>query len=298
MPTLSRFLSFSALVVLLGAAAAQEESGPQEPHERKELPFDFAAGKVAAAGVAEIELPGGWRYLQAKEARMVVEQVWGNPPDPGTKGLAIPSESADPRDWPFAVIVSYDDTGHVEDDDAADIDYAALLRTMQDDTRAANVERKKANYPTVELLGWAEAPHYDRAQKKLYWAKRLRFAGGDRDVLNYDVRVLGRRGVLVLQAVADAGMLGEVAEGCKELLAATEFTAGSRYAEFDPAYDKVAAYGIGGLIAGKVLAKAGILKVLLKPLLVGAAILFGVVAKLLGARRRKDADGAMPAPGT
>ena len=87
-----------------------------------------------------------------------------------------------------------------------------------------------------------------------------------------------------------AADLAAVAEGCKEILARTEFTVGNRYADFDPSIDKVAAYGVGALIAGKVLAKAGFLKVLAgltKPLLIGLAVVGGLLFKLLGGRRKK-----------
>ena len=43
-----------------------------------------------------------------------------------------------------------------------------------------------------------------------------------------------------------------------------EFNEGNTYADFDPDIDEIAAYGIGGLIAGKVLAKVGLLAGLLK----------------------------------
>lgn len=47
---------------------------------------------------------------------------------------------------------------------------------MQGATRDANAERAKAGYPTVELVGWAEPPHYDSTAHKLYWAKDLKFS--------------------------------------------------------------------------------------------------------------------------
>ncbi len=81
--------------------------------------------------------------------------------------------------------------------------------------------------------------------------------------LNYDIRILGRRGALVMTAVSDLELLPEVAEGCKVLLAVTEFNEGHAYKDFDPGMDKIAAYGIGGLIAGKLALKAGFFKVIL-----------------------------------
>src|SRR5262249_33465184 len=105
------------------------------------------------------------------------------------------------------------------------------------------------------------------------------------NTLNYDVRILGRRGVLVLTAVADEEELATVAQGCKAILAGTQFVSGQRYEDFDSGLDKVAAYGIGGLIAGKLLLKVGFFKLLLKPLLVVGALAVGGVAKLLGRKK-------------
>jgi uncharacterized membrane-anchored protein len=47
------------------------------------------------------------------------------------------------------------------------------------------------------------------------------------------------------------------------VLAMPEFTSGFRYEEYVPGVDKIAAYGIGGLIAGKVLSKVGLLAIAL-----------------------------------
>ena len=61
-----------------------------------------------------------------------------------------------------------------------------------------------------------------------------------------------------LQHIAD-----QVRAAAPDLLAMTEFTEGNRYSDFKPGVDKVAAVGIGGLIAGKVLAKTGLLVMLM-----------------------------------
>ena len=58
-----------------------------------------------------------------------------------------------------------------------------------------------------------------------------------------------------------------------------EFNEGHRYAEFDPKIDKVAAYGIAGLVAGSLLAKGGMLKVILAAIIAGKKfVILGVVA--------------------
>ena len=134
------------------------------------------------------------------------------------------------------------------------------------------------DHTTIAYAGeglWAEAPRDDSAEKKLYWAKRIQFSQTEGETLNYDVRVLGREGVLILTAVADPVQLSEVSNGCKELLAGTAFVEGKRYEDYDPSTDRLAAYGIGGLIAGKVLGKVGLFAKLAK---FGKFIVVGVVA--------------------
>jgi uncharacterized membrane-anchored protein len=193
-----------------------------------------------------------------------------------------------------AIIITYDDSGHVSDDDAAGINYDDLLKEMQQATRDNNEARKKDGYEPIELVGWAKPPYYDSAAKKLYWAKRLKFGTGTDadDTLNYSIRALGRTGVLELTVVASMQQLAVVDGRINEVLGMVAFNPGSTYAEFSPGVDKVAEYGIAGLIAGGILAKAGFFKFLIalwKPIAIGAVVLFGAVGgfiRRLAARRQ------------
>jgi uncharacterized membrane-anchored protein len=70
------------------------------------------------------------------------------------------------------------------------------------------------------------------------------------------------------------------------VLAMAEFNDGSRYEDFDPDIDTIAAYGLGTLVAGKVIAKTGMLAaalIFLKKfgviILVGIGALFGKLFK-------------------
>src|SRR6185295_16936245 len=100
----------------------------------------------------------------------------------------------------WAVVLSYIDDGHVDDADARKIDYKDLMADMKKSTDESNEERKKAGYGSIKLVGWATEPRYDSSTHKMYWAKELEF-GGEQHTLNYDVRVLGREGVLPMNAV-------------------------------------------------------------------------------------------------
>lgn len=193
-------------------------------------------------------------------------------------------------------MVSYEESGYVKDDDAKSNDYAKILADMQGAAKEENPERKKAGYPTLELLGWAESPQYDASTHKVFWAKRIQFEGSKVVTLNYDVRVLGRKGVLVLSAIAEDAQLALVADNSKAVLAKTGFTSGNRYEDFSASSgDKVAEYGIAGLITGAVLLKTGLLKLLIKPLLIGGLLVAGVVSRFFKGRK-EPAPPTSPAP--
>jgi uncharacterized membrane-anchored protein len=107
-------------------------------------------------------------------------------------------------------------------------------------------------------------PYYDAKFNVLHWAKELRFSSSTSTSLNYDVRVLGRKGVLTLQAIGDMSQLPEIKSAISAVIRSVEFAKGQQYTDFNPDLDEVAAYGIGGLVAGKVLAKVGALAFMAK----------------------------------
>jgi uncharacterized membrane-anchored protein len=157
----------------------------------------------------------------------------------------------------WAVAVTYDSSGHVADSDANSINYTEMLQTLKDDSQENNAARKKAGYPEIELVGWAVPPRYDGLNHKLYWAKEISFDKDPAHTLNYAVRVLGRKGVLELNAVAGMNQLPLVQRDMETILAATHFNPGQTYADFNPSSDKLAEYGIAALVAGGVAAKLG-----------------------------------------
>ncbi|MGH6927652.1 MAG: DUF2167 domain-containing protein [Dongiaceae bacterium] len=287
---MGRLFAVVAAVALLasnGAAADQQQVLDN---------LDFQSGTVTVGtNLATVALTPNFRYLGPDGAKAFLVDLWGNPPEAaeGALGLITPADvdPLSPDGW--AIIVSYDDSGHVSDEDAADIDYDQLLKDMQASTAENNEARKKAGYESIQLVGWAKPPFYDSEAKKLYWAKRLKFEGSQEDTLNYDIRVLGRVGVLDLTVVAGMPQLAMVDSRMNEVLGMVSFNIGNRYAEFNPELDKVAGYGIAGLIAGGVLAKAGFFKFLIalwKPIAFGAVILFAGIGGLVRKMRNREAS--------
>jgi uncharacterized membrane-anchored protein len=68
----------------------------------------------------------------------------------------------------------------------------------------------------------------------------------------------------MLNIIGNMSVLSQVQSDTDKILTSIDFQEGYKYSDFNPKVDKVAAYGIGGLIAGKMLAKAGLFAGLLK----------------------------------
>jgi uncharacterized membrane-anchored protein len=255
-----RFTNITANLSIGAAVCCLALTGPafaQEPQtDGPELAY--RTGDVELPNkIATLHLGTRFRYLDPAETEKLLVG-WGNPPGSETQGAIVPASVEPFTDEGWAVILTYEDDGHVDDSEAAEIDYADLLKDMKAGTEAENEARRDAGYEPVHLVGWAEAPRYDAGAKKLYWAQELDFEGNELHTLNYEVRVLGREGVLSMNAVATMPQLRRIREEMKPLIQVAEFNAGHRYADFDPKTDRLAEYGLGALIAGTVAGKLGL----------------------------------------
>ncbi|MEP7244192.1 MAG: DUF2167 domain-containing protein [Gammaproteobacteria bacterium] len=269
------------------APASAEQKGPD---------LNYRTGKIVLPNkVATLRLDSDYRYLSPTETQKLLV-AWGNPPEAAsdTEGAVVPT-SIDPfskNGW--AVVLSYTDDGHVDDSDARKINYTELMADMKKSTKEENEERVKAGYQAVNLVGWATEPRYDSTAHKMYWAKELDFGGGEH-TLNYDVRVLGREGVLSMNAVASVGQLTDIQQNMQQLIQLADFNEGQRYEEFNGSKDRLAAYGLGALVAGGVAAKLGLfakafalLIAFKKILLVGVVALGGFFSKWFKGRSKEQ----------
>lgn len=221
--------------------------------------------------LAKIETPAGFKYLNHENTVKVLEQAWGNSDVGDTLGMLFPEKMSVFAEDAWGIIITYLDDGHINDSDAKSIDYRKLLAEMQNSAAEENKERKKANEPQIEIVGWAEPPTYDIATKKMFWAKEIRFEGNKKNTLNYNIRILGKEGVLVLNAVSGMDQLKMIQSHLKPVLASVSFTPGNLYADYKEGEHRTANYGLGGLVAGGLAlgaaSKMGLFKVLLTALL-------------------------------
>ena len=135
--------------------------------------------------------------------------------------------------------------GYVRFDDWQDVDADALLKAISEENEANNVKRKSAGVAAFHVVGWMERPHLDRATKTVRWAIEA-VDESEGPIVNSVALVLGRDGFEKLMwAGAKSNAPGEM---LNVALASFDFPAGGRYADYQPG-DKVAEYGVAGLLA-------------------------------------------------
>jgi uncharacterized membrane-anchored protein len=240
----------------LASAAWAADGQPSEAAEEQRLMGILQAQHRQTGDVripeANVTLHLGTRYyfLKKDEAKQVLKE-WGNPPDrsAGVLGLVFPAGATflDRDGW--GGVVTYEPAGFISDKDADHADYQQLIDQVHKGEDADNAERKKAGFPSAHLVGWAQPPSYDKAHHFMIWARDIHFGDEPEDTLNYDVRVLGRRGFLSVNFVSTIKDLPQIRTDAAQLASLAAFDAGSAYTDYAPGSDKTAEYGVAGMVA-------------------------------------------------
>ncbi|WP_397448989.1 DUF2167 domain-containing protein [Pseudomonas sp. NA-150] len=274
--------------VYAATPAAHDAGQPKQTIEQFLASLKPQHGTVDLPGdIATLNLNDDFYYLTPDDTERLIVDGWGNPPGHKTLGMIIPTATNPMSRGGWGVLISYNDDGHISDEDAAKIDYSELLKQMQEEDEDINKERRKKGYAGLRLLGWAEPPRYDDQTHKMFWAKELKADDANDNTLNYSIRVLGREGVLELNAVASMNDLPTIQRELPKVLEFANFTDGNRYADYNSSTDKLAKFGLAALVAGGIASKVGLfakLGILLlaakKFLVVGLLVVAGFFRKL------------------
>lgn len=248
-------------------------------------------GKGLLGDKAEIAITQGYRFTSGDGTRKLMA-MYGNPASDRELGT-LTVEGLGP--W---IIFEFDDSGYVKDDEKDQINADEMLESLRETQKQGNQYRREHGMPQLEILGWAVPPRYNEKTHNLEWATRLKSLDNDGISINYNTRLLGRKGVMEVTLVCEPEEMDKMIAEQEKILTGYDYIQGERYAEFREG-DKVAKYGLTALIAGTgafAAAKMGLfgkLGVLIAKLGKGVIlIVLGVVAalknffaKLFGARQ-------------
>ena len=267
------------LALLIGLAA------PAWAEEKQDKPLQYTAGpaRIPVRDQAVIDLPADYRFYPESSAKIAMEKM-GNRVDEALVGLIAPGHGAD-----WFIVVEYNLTGHIDDDDAKNWNADDLLSQIRSNTDAENEQRHKAGQPELEIIGWAEKPRYDAQTRRLVWSLEARNKGeanGGENIVNYKTLMLGREGLISMNMVSPLATIGTDKAYANLMLSKLDYTQGKKYADFDAKTDKVAEFGLAALIAGVAVKKLGLLAVVTAFVIKFAKIILVAVAGGLAAFRK------------
>lgn len=255
---LSHVALLACLAVFSPAAAQQPAPAPagapaQPTAEQEEEEMKKALAEVESFGwtrqgvgklgdKAEIDIPQGYRFSNGDGARKL-KQFFGNPPSTMELGV-LTTEGI--GHW---ILFEFDESGYVKDDEKDEINADELLKTMTEGQEAANERRKEMGMDALVLDGWAVPPRYNAKTNNLEWALRVKSVTDGSVSVNYNTKLLGRKGVMSAKLICDPGQLQVLLPEYEKIIAGFRYIEGERYAEFREG-DKVAKYGLTALIAG------------------------------------------------
>lgn len=237
-----------------GQHAEEAAAGPDQPNPFAEL--DWVVGPtVAEVGkYSRLTVPDGYVFLDPENTARFQELMEN--PSSGRQSLIAPA------DIHWFGLLDFDESGYVKDDEEINAD--DVLDSIKAGTEAGNEERRKRGWVELTVTGWRFEPRYDAETQRLEWAVEAEAAG--EPVVNFNTRLLGRRGVTSATLVADAAALDPAVDEFKEVLTGFDYNEGEAYADVQEG-DKMAEYGLAALIAGggaAIAAKSGLLKGLWK----------------------------------
>jgi uncharacterized membrane-anchored protein len=273
-----RFAIVSLLLVLPPSAAFAADVEQPSPADSVKWVEGPADGKLGSQ--ATIKVPEGYIFADGDDTRKLMESMHNTVSGTEQGFLAKKGES-------WFIVFEYDDSGYVSDAEKDKLDADAILKSLQNSNEEGNKERKRRGWGTLTIDGWETKPAYNTETHNIEWATRLRSEDGGVSI-NHNFRILGRGGVMSAVLVAGPDEIAAAAPVARQALAAGyAYNPGKTYAEFRQG-DKIAKYGLIGLITGGaavVAVKSGLLKYLWKFILVGVAAIAGVFKKLFGSKK-------------
>jgi len=247
-------------------------------------PMDGNLGEYAT-----IKVPKGFRFIGDRAGIKTFNDLTQNPTSPMDLGVLVSDDVGPGNEW--YIVFVYSDDGFVKDDDRNNLDADAILSSRQEMQGQANGQRKQMGFEELDIVGWSVKPFYDPKSNNLTWGIRIRGKATNSESVNYESRLLGRKGYFSAVLVGEPQDMGKLVPIYDNLLKGFAYRNGQKYSEFREG-DKIAQYTLTTLAAGGILAiaaKTGLLGKLLKPLLfVGAAIVFGVGSffkKIFGSKK-------------
>ncbi|USG64967.1 DUF2167 domain-containing protein [Brevibacillus ruminantium] len=281
-PILSFILSLAVALGVVSGAGAETQLNWVEGGKTVDV----------GSGLAALDLGEDFVFLNREDTIKLQKEI-GNVPSENELGSIFPRNENE--EW--IVVLEYEEVGYIKDEEKNKIDADAILKSYKEGTEAANENRDPEDQ--LHVLGWDVAPSYDEKTHMLEWSMLGEDAQKNK-LINYNVQMLTRKGFVSFLLITDPANLANDKKTLQEAIIPTfHVKEGNRYEDFDASTDKVAEFGLTGLVLGglgvALAKKAGLIGLLLVFLKKGWILILAAIGglwKLLTGRRKKQQDEA------
>ena len=285
-------LALALHVYIGGAALAQPadegtEGGDQAAMSEAEkqwrsIEWQEAGADAQLGSEAHIKIPEGYMFT-GRQGTQTLMQLYGNLLTQWEQGYIEPEDENE--GW--FVVFEYEESGHIKDDEKSDLDADAVMESFKEGDKVSNEERKSMGLPALNTVGWLVPPYYNDKTHNLEWALLLESEGQQN--VNYNVRLLGREGIMHVTVVTGTEEFEDVRAKIPAILESFAFNPGRTYAEYQEG-DKLADYGLMAMLGVGAAVGVGFFAKNIKLILAGiAAAGAGVIAffkKLFGRKNQ------------
>lgn len=236
--------------------------------------------------LAELSINENYIFADSEDTKKIMEYM-GNPLTNNEIGFIAPNDAT--QKW--FIVFDYLPIGYVRDDEKDSIDSDAILKAIKEGTQQANKIREKNGFAPLIIKSWQNKPYYDANTHNLTWTLLAEQDGAE--LVNHNVRILGRHGYISVVLVTDVPTLSACRAQLDEIVSDITYKQGKSYAEYVQG-DQVAKYGLTALIAGGAAATAtkfGLFKVIAKAWKAILIAVFGFFAALKKKIKSKFSGG-------
>jgi uncharacterized membrane-anchored protein len=276
---------FLTIILLVTVPFFSPLHGENENQKKKapKISWEVGPGTAKMKEIAIIEVPEGYLFARGEDTRKIME-FYGNFITNKEVGYLAPET----HKW--FLVFEFDKVGYVKDDEKDSLDAEKMMEVLRESTEEGNKVRREKGIPLHTMKGWYKEPHYNPKTNNLEWGTIFETSG--HDTINYNIRYLGRKGVMEVILVADPDDFSNAMKKANQLLEKYSFSKGNRYSEYVQG-DKIAEYGLTALVTGgavAVAAKSGLLSKFWKIIVAGLVAIGAFFKKIFNRIRGKEEE--------
>lgn len=242
------------LVLILFSSATQvcaDEKHDERFMRKFEASLDYKNGTVSISeNRATLRLMDGYRFLDSRDAKKILLGLWGQPSPKNTDGIILAPGIGPFSDDTWAFGLSFDATGHIIDIGDTGIDSEVIMAKLKNNLVNENRKRQNEDLQTIEILDWEIKPIYDKTHRCLYWAIKYSFSNEIQNEIIYNIKMLGRNGVLSISTQVREKLSDQLNNHMKNVIRFAEFNPGQEYDAFDGKKETPSESKLSDLITG------------------------------------------------